>query len=549
VYLAPKWGRDVVVPGIALGALAIFGAAYVRTSLMVVYDHPDVPVEPLIYVQSTPDVPFISNEIDRIAQQTGKGKDMNILLDNGWGDGDHESVAWPFEWYLRDYHNRRYYTKTIDPSINLADYPVLLARDTNLDPIQTELQQYNCQTYKLNAWFPEDYKAFLPNDTPGFNIGTHRFEVPWLRFDLIGQTLSSPDNRLKLLKFLMYRDAPGDTGARGMLFCINKNIPALGPAPVGAAAATSALVPAAAVQQAAGQSAPHDTVLKTQADGTNVYGELASGQPALSDPKNVAVGPDGRIYVVEGKAARVSIFNADGSFAGSFGGPGQGDGQFQEPWGIAVAANGNIYVADTWNHRVEYFDPSGKFLGKWGQLGDAKGSTTSDSGVFWGPRAIAVSPAGEVYVTDTGNKRIQVFGLDGTFKRMFGGAGSAPGQFNEEVGLSLDSQGNVWVADTWNNRIQELSPTGDPLTSFAVPAGWQSQAVTNKPYIAVDSQGRIFATLPDAGKLVMFGADGQELKELPLPTDTSPVGVAVAPDGRVLVADSRGNVVDSLPAP
>ncbi len=75
-------------------------------------------------MQSTPDVPFIVNEIDRIAQQTGQGKDMNILLDNGWGDGDHESVSWPFEWYLRDYPNRRYYTKTIDSSINLADYPV-----------------------------------------------------------------------------------------------------------------------------------------------------------------------------------------------------------------------------------------------------------------------------------------------------------------------------------------------------------------------------------------------------------------------------------------
>jgi uncharacterized protein (TIGR03663 family) len=550
VYLAPRWGREVVVPGIALGALAIFGAAYMRTSLMVVYDHPDVPVEPLIYVQSTPDVPFISNEIERIAQQTGKGKDMNILLDNGWGDGDHESVAWPFEWYLRDYHNRRYYTKTIDSNINLADYPVLIARDTNLDPIQTELQQFNCQTYKLNAWFPEDYKAFLPNDTPGINIGTHRFEVPWLRFDLIGQTLSNPDNRLKLLKFLVYRDAPGDTGARGMLFCINKNIPALGPAPVGAgAAAASAVAPAPAIQQAAPPVAPRDTVLQSQPDGINVYGKTSNGLPALSDPKNVAVGPDGRIYVVEGKPARVSIFNTDGSFAGSFGGPGQGDGQFQEPWGIAVAPDGNIYVADTWNHRVEYFDQNGKFLGKWGRLGDAKGSTTSDPGVFWGPREIAISPAGEVYVTDTGNKRIQVFGLDGTFIRMFGGAGSGPGQFNEEVGLSLDNQGNVWVADTWNNRIQKLSPSGDPLASIPVPSGWQSQAVTNKPYLAVDAQGRVVASFPDQGKLTMFGPDGQQIKDLPLPGDPSPVGVAVAPDGRLLVADAKGNVVDSLPSP
>jgi sugar lactone lactonase YvrE len=549
VYLWPRWGGNTLAPGIALGVLAIFGANYVRTSLMVVYDHPDVPVEPLIYVQSTPDVPFITNEINRIARQTGKGKDMNILLDNGWGDGDHESVAWPFEWYLRDYANRRYYTKTIDPSINLADYPVLIARDTNLDPIQNELTQYTCQSYKLNAWFPEDYKAYLATDTPGFNIGTHRFEVPWLRFDLIGQTLSSPDNRLKLLKFMMYRDAPGDTGARGMLFCVNREIPALGPAPLNGVAAGAPAAPVA--QQPAGQpaaAAPRDTVLQSLPDGTTVYGKMASGQPALADPKNVAVGPDGRIYVAEGKASRVTVFNADGSFAASWGGPGQADGQFNEPWGIAVAPNGNVYVADTWNHRIQYFDPNGQFLGKWGKLVDAKGSTTSDQGGFYGPRAIAISPAGEVYVTDTGNKRVQVFGLDGSFKRMFGGSGSAPGQFNEEVGLSLDPSGNVWIADTWNNRVQEFSSNGEPMTAFSVGNGWTSQAVTNKPFLAVDSQSRIVASFPDQGRVVMYSPEGQQLKELSLPTGTSPVGVAVAPDGRLLVADSRGNVVDSLPS-
>jgi DNA-binding beta-propeller fold protein YncE len=208
-----------------------------------------------------------------------------------------------------------------------------------------------------------------------------------------------------------------------------------------------------------------------------------------------------------------------------------------------------VYVADTWNHRVQYFDPTGKFLGKWGQLGDAKGSTSTQPGVFWGPREIAISPTGEVFVTDTGNKRVQVFGLDGTFKRMFGGAGSGPGQFNEEVGLSLDNQGNVWVADTWNNRVQKLSPNGDPLGGIAVPSGWESQAVTNKPYIAVDEQGRVFATFPDQGRVSMFGADGQPLKDLTLPNGTNPVGVAISPDGRILVADARGNVVDSLPSP
>jgi DNA-binding beta-propeller fold protein YncE len=252
--------------------------------------------------------------------------------------------------------------------------------------------------------------------------------------------------------------------------------------------------------------------------------------------------------VVEGRAARVTTFNPDGSVAASWGGPGQGDGQFQEPWGIAVAPNGNVYVADTWNHRVQYFDPNGKFLGKWGHLGDAKGRIDSDQGAFWGPRSIAISPAGELFVTDTGNKRIQVFDLEGNFKRMFGGAGNGPGQFNEEVGLALDAQGNVWVADTWNGRIQKLSPNGDPLAEFRV-TGWESQNVTNKPYLAVDAQGRVIASFPEQNRLVVYSAEGQQLSQIPLQGNGSPVGVQVAPDGRLLVADARGNVVDAISAP
>ena len=60
------------------------------------------------------------------------------------------------------------------------------------------------------------------------------------------------------------------------------------------------------------------------------------------------------------------------------------------------------------------------------------------------PPAVATGQPGQgyaIYVTDTGNKRIQVFGLDGTFKRMFGGSGTAPGQFNEEVGVALQLHG------------------------------------------------------------------------------------------------------------
>jgi uncharacterized protein (TIGR03663 family) len=546
-YFIPRWGRQVVVPGIALGVLGILGAAYLRTGLQVTYDHPDVPVEPLIYVQTTPDNPWITNEIARIGAQTGEGKDLRILLDNGWGDGEHEAVSWPYEWYLRDYTNRRYFTRTIDPNLNLADYPVLLARSTNLEPIQQQLTNYTCQQYELNAWFPEDYKMFA---APGPELSLWRFHigVPGIRFEQVAQTLSNPDNRLKLLKFLIYREAPGETGARDMHFCVHREVPALGPAPLGSPPARQPAAAAPAPQQGA-VLAPRDTVLQTQSDGSVVYGRTADGRPVLTDPKNVALGPDGRIYTVEGRAARVTVFNADGTVATSWGTPGDGDGQFREPWGITVAPNGHVYIADTWNHRIQYFDANGAFLGKFGRLGDSKGQINVEEGAFWGPRGVVVSRAGEVYVTDTGNKRVQVFDLQGQYKRMFGGEGSAPGQFREQVGIALDAQENVWIADTWNGRVQKLDPNGQPLFQFPVPAGWESQQVTNKPYLAVDAQGRVTTSYPEQSRLVVFSPEGQQLSEVPVAGNAAPVGVWATPDGRLLVADARGNVVHAFPRP
>src|SRR5207244_11227263 len=124
-----------------------------------------------------------------------------------------------------------------------------------------------------------------------------------------------------------------------------------------------------------------------------------------------------------------------------------------------------------------YYDANRKCLGKWGQLGDAQGQIDAQPGVCWGPRAIAVSQSGEVYVTDTGNKRVQVFGLDGSFKRMFGGTGAGPGQFNEEVGLAIDDDGNLWVADTWNTSIKELSSAGEPLARLTIRTDWEMLSV------------------------------------------------------------------------
>src|SRR4029078_9245887 len=83
-----------------------------------------------------------------------------------------------------------------------------------------------------------------------------------------------------------------------------------------------------------------------------------------------------------------------------------------------------------------------------GQFGNNEDSPdpSLNPGSFYGPRGITVYN-NEVYVTDTGNERVEVFGLDGTFVRAWGGTGSAPNQLIEPVGITVGYDRHVYPAD------------------------------------------------------------------------------------------------------
>ena len=510
--------------------LVVLSFFYIHTSWMVTYAHGDIPVEILVYVQSSPDVPWVTREIERISYQTAQRDELRILMDNGYSEvinGQpvvHESVSWPFEWYLRDYKNRRYFTKTLGPDINLRDYPVILVMAPNLDPIKDQLGDYLGQKYRLNWWYPEDYKNW--QSRPG----------------IIWSSLTDPVTRAKVLKYLVYREPLNPLGSREFYFFVRKDVPLLGPtaganvAPVGAAPRPGA---------PPGASAPREAVIESLNPALSLLGVGQAGESLLVEPKAVAVGPDERVYVTEGRANRVTVFNPDGSIAATWGQAGANDGQFAEPWGIAVADNGDVFVADTWNHRIQKFTPDGRFIMAWGGLTDARGDVQAARGRFWGPRDIVIGPEGLLYVSDTGNKRIQVFDGTGAFVRAFGGEGSEPGKFNEPVGLSFAGE-TLLVADAWNGRVQRLDVNGTSLGVVAV-SGWENRAITNKPYLAADERGRIYVTAPIGGQVSVLQPNG-EVQALPRPSDARgrlglPTGIAVTRDGRVYVAESAGGVL------
>jgi uncharacterized protein (TIGR03663 family) len=514
----------------ALSVLLMLGVYWIHSSWQASYKNGDIPVEMIVYVQSSPDIPFIVNEIERISNQLGLRKDIPLLLDGGYTETvagvqvPHEAVSWPFEWYFRDYKAKQYFTKNLPADFATGKWPVVIAMGTNLDPIRDDLTGYTGNRYKLNWWYPEDYKQLVDGDKP------------WdLKWGTIFGSLIDAESRSKLVKYVLYRDLVNPPlGGRELFVYTRNDLVGLGGAGVGAAP----------VQSAAGAPAPAVGLPAQQqpAVAQSVVRILSSysgtGGQALREPKGVAVGPDGNVYVTDIATSVVTVFNQNGAVVRSWGRKGAGDGEFNEPWGIAVGADGSVFVADTWNHRIQKFDADGRFVTKWGIF-----EASIEPYRFYGPRDVAIGPNGDVLVADTGNKRIQVFDQDGAFKSVFGSEGSAPGQFREPVGVTVGRDGRIYVADTWNNRIQVFDPTFKPIAQYPVQ-GWDSQSVANKPYVAVAGDGTIFATVPERRQVLRLSDGAATALGLPRePRLQMPVGIEVQADDRLLVVDSQASIV------
>jgi DNA-binding beta-propeller fold protein YncE len=279
-----------------------------------------------------------------------------------------------------------------------------------------------------------------------------------------------------------------------------------------------------------------------------------AGRGQFDEPRGIANDlTTGFIYVVDMGNDRVESFSGDGEFAGSWGGA-DGSVSFGStdeglgPTGIAIGFDGLIYVADTWNHRVVVLNSNGDAVREFGSFGDTADApdATSQEGLFFGPRAIAVT-GDEIYVVDTGNERVQVFSPDGTFLRAWGGKGSEPGQLSEPVGIAIGPDGRVYVADSGNGRISVFTRDGTPITQWPV-AAWAGQAYF-EPYLAIDNNGLIYATSSATGSVEVYDLDGTFVTSLTgtgLEQFQRPIGITQTSAGQMMVTDAGLNAVLSF---
>jgi DNA-binding beta-propeller fold protein YncE len=155
----------------------------------------------------------------------------------------------------------------------------------------------------------------------------------------------------------------------------------------------------------------------------------------------------------------VQVYTAAGEFVRTW-----GQGQFIDPHGLRIDPEGNIWLADFSAQTVQKFTPEGKLLLTLG----VRGEKGDDERHFNMPTDMAITPAGDIFVTDGyGNRRVVHFTKDGTFVKTFGVAGTKPGQFVVPHAIVVDSRGVLYIADRNSGRIQLFTQEGKFLDQWS----------------------------------------------------------------------------------
>jgi DNA-binding beta-propeller fold protein YncE len=264
-------------------------------------------------------------------------------------------------------------------------------------------------------------------------------------------------------------------------------------------------------------------------------------------PFYVSPGPDGVIYF--SYLGGVKKFNEDGKLLQTWTSLGTDAGKFKEPRDIAIAPNGSVYVADTDNNRIQQFDADGNFIRMWGHFG-------SEDGEFKSPVSLTVAKDNSVYVIDYHNNRIQQFSAEGTFIRSFAKHNTGQKDKNSEQGdfewpyNAIGHDGSVYISDSKEQRIQHFDTEGKLLRTWTTFKQGYNEAL--HPYdISIAHDGSLYVRCSD-NLIQHYSAEGKFISSWQLEVGIKegqfrdPRAMAIAPDGSLYIADTGNNRIQKF---
>ena len=553
-----QWKFRNYLRAATLGFFALLAVITFRAAIRAAYINYNNPLEYLVYAHHSAYPKVVYNEIEELSIRTTGALDMVVAYDN--------NVRYPYWWYMRHFPNKIDYGE--NPTRNERDAVVIVGSDENFSKLAPVVQKnYEVFKYPRIWWQNMDYWDMdwknIDNERTADLTSQYAQEgksVPPMNFldyakyswGHIEPFFTDPQVRYAVWQIWFNRDytawaelrnseaytLTNWSGAQYMYQYVRKDITNL-LWPLGASAAPI-------IQPVDPYAGIVSIVTPSQ-----IIGSTGSEPGQFLSPRQVALAPDGSLYVADQLNHRIQHLSPGGEVLHVWGtkadvalgnAPG---GTFNEPWGVAVSPDGAfVYVADTWNCRIQKFTADGEFVTMWGS-----GPDLGPQG-FYGPRGIAVDGFGHVLVADTGNKRIVIYDDQGNYLNEFGGAGLQLGLMDEPVAIAIRSDGRLYVTDTWNQRVQAFSADTSgmvysPLLEWTVE-GWYGNSLENKPFVSVAGNGNVFITDPELCRVIEFTAEGVPVRVWDGCNSGAfglPSGIAADAAGGVWVSDARNGAL------
>jgi NHL repeat-containing protein len=212
--------------------------------------------------------------------------------------------------------------------------------------------------------------------------------------------------------------------------------------------------------------------------------------------------PDKYVWVVDDHNHAIFKFTHDGKqlvqTIGTKGEAGEDDKHFNRPTYIAWLPDSTMFVSDGYNgHRVVKLDKNGKFLMAWGEKGNPPNETRP--GYFNVVHGIAADPVSRrIYVSDRGNRRMQVFDENGKFIEQWPFA--QPSSVNC---LYIGADRKVWAFEDTTAKVVEYDSDGHLLYAWGTLGDWPG-GLFNIHGASVDQEGNLYIAEVAGGRVQKF---------------------------------------------